>query len=243
MVQKPSLLRVQDYPINDKISVHIPSVQEIYDFGEQKYYSIIQSLTATPYDLMVELDDIGIDFETINDYQLFMLMFGSIATNEDNTSILFGDLDLTLFREAENRNTKEHVLLDQEHGIVIDRLIAMEICQAIRKIHFWKAPVGRPGNAEAKDYILERKRIKKKRRAKQPYQSLLDNMIIKLVNTNEFPYNYESVLPLSIYKLNASWHQIPKLKNWEHTMNGAYFGTVDTSKIDLQKLSWMSPDL
>ena len=241
MVQKPSLLRTANYPINEKISVHVPMVEEIYDYGEQKYYSIVQSLTATPYDLMVELDDIGIDYETINAYQLFILMFGSIAAREENTSILFGNLDLRKFREAENRKTGERVLFDAKDDIVIDRLIATEICRAIRKIHFWEAPVGRAGNAEAKKYILDRTRQKKKRRAKLPYQSLLDNMIIKLVNTEEFPYNYESVMSLSIYKLNASWHQIPKKKNWEQTMNGAYFGTVDVSKIDLQKLSWMSP--
>lgn len=241
MIQKPSLLRVNDYPINDRILVHVPMVSEIYDFGEQKYYSIIQSLTATPYDLMVEPDDIGIDYETINAYQLFILMFASIAAREENTSILFGNLDLRQFREAENRKTGERVLLDAQSGTVIDRLIATEICKAIRKIHFWEAPVGRAGNAEAKQYILERTRQKKKRRAKLPYQSLLDNMIIKLVNTEEFPYDYETVMPLSIYKLNASWHQIPKKKNWEQTMNGAYFGTVDVSKLDLQKLSWMSP--
>ena len=213
MVQRPSMMNLKDYPVSKEISVHIPSVEEIYAFGEQKYYSIIQSLTATPYDLMVELDDIGIDFEKINDYQLFLMMFSSIAANEDNTNILFGDLDMKCFQEAEHRETKEHVLLDVKHDIVIDRLVSLEICEAIRKMHFWQKPVGRPGNDEAKKYLIERTRIKKQRRAKLPYQSLLDNMIIKLVNTEEFPYNYESVLPLSIYKLNASWHQIPKLKN------------------------------
>ena len=74
MVQKPNLLRISDYEINDKISVHVPTVNEIFDFGDQKYYSIVQTLIATPFDLMVELDDIGIDYESITNYQLFLLM-------------------------------------------------------------------------------------------------------------------------------------------------------------------------
>ena len=49
-------------------------------------------------------------------------------------------------------------------------------------------------------------------------------------------------MDLSVYKLNASWRQIQKKKHWEQTMNGAYFGTVDLNKIDLEKLSWLSPD-
>ena len=242
MIQKPNLLRVNDYKVNDKISVHVPTVDEIFDFGDQKYYNIVQTLIATPFDLMVELDDIGIDYETITDYQLFVLMMESIAMNEDDTSIFLGNLDLKNFREAVNHQNGEKVLWDKSNDIVIDQMIALEICNAIRKIHFWEAPIGRAGNAEAKRYLIERSRKKKKRLAKKPYKSFLESMIISLVNTEEFPYNYETVMGLSVYKLNASWRQIQKKKHWEQTMNGVYFGTVDTTKINLEKINWLSPE-
>ena len=217
-------------------------MNEIFDFGDQKYYSIVQTLVATPFDLMVELDDIGIDYETITDYQLFILMMESIAVNEDDTSILFGDLNLKGFQEAVNPQNGEKVLWSKDNDIVIDQMIALEICNAIRKIHFWEAPIGRAGNAEAKRYLIERNRKKKKRLAKKPYKSFLESMIISLVNTEEFPYNYETVMELSVYKLNASWRQIQKKKHWEQTMNGVYFGTVDTTKINLEKINWLSPE-
>lgn len=242
MVQKPNLLRISDYEINDKISVHVPTVNEIFDFGDQKYYSIVQTLIATPFDLMVELDDIGIDYESITNYQLFLLMMESIAINEEDTSIFFGNLNLKSFQEAVNPQNGEKVLWDKDNDIVIDQMIALEICNAIRKIHFWKAPLGKAGNAEAKAYLIERNRKKKQRLAKKPYKSFLESMIISLVNTEEFPYNYETVMGLSIYKLNASWRQIQKKKHWEQTMGGVYFGTVDTSKIDLEKINWLSPE-
>lgn len=242
MIQKPNLLKVTDYKINDKISIHVPTVDEIFDFGDQKYYSIVQTLVATPFDLMVELDDIGIDYETITDYQLFILMMESIAVNEDDTSIFFGDLNLKNFQEAVNSQNGEKVLWDKGNDIVIDQMIALEICNAIRKIHFWEAPIGRAGNAEAKRYLIDRNRKKKKRLAKKPYKSFLESMIISLVNTEEFPYNYETVMGLSVYKLNASWRQIQKKKHWEQTMNGVYFGTVDTTKINLEKINWLSPE-
>lgn len=242
MVQKPNLLRISDYEINDKISVHVPTVNEIFDFGDQKYYSIVQTLIATPFDLMVELDDIGIDYETITNYQLFLLMMESIAANEENTEILFGDLDLRNFKAAKNTKNGERVFYDPTNDIVIDQMIALEICNAIRIIHFWEAPLGRAGNNEAKRYLIERKRLKRQRLAKKPYKSFLEGIIISLVNTEEFKYDYDTVMDLSVYKLNASWRQIQKKKHWEQTMNGAYFGTVDLNKIDLEKLSWLSPD-
>ena len=235
MIQKPNLLKVNDYKVNDKISVHVPTVDEIFDFGDQKYYSIAQSLTATPFDLMVELDDVGIDYETITDYQLFVLMMESIAMNEDDTSIFFGSLNLKNFQESINPQNGEKVLWDKGNDIVIDQMIALEICNVIRKIHFWKTPIGRAGNAEGKRYLIERNRLKKQRLAKKPYKSFLESMIISLVNTEEFPYNYETVMGLSVYKLNASWRQIQKKKHWDQTMNGVYFGTVDKDKIVWEK--------
>ena len=242
MIQKPNLLKVNEYKVNDKISVHVPTVDEIFDFGDQKYYSTVQTLVATPFDLMVELDDIGIDYESITDYQLFVLMMESIAINEDDTTIFFGNLNLKNFQEAVNPKNGEKVLWDKHNDIVIDQMIALEICNAIRKIHFWEAPVGRAGNAEAKRYLIERKRKTKQRLAKKPYKSFLESMIISLVNTEEFPYNYETVMGLSVYKLNASWRQIQKKKHWDQTMNGVYFGTVDKDKIDWEKISWLSPE-
>lgn len=242
MLQRPNLLKTQYYPVNDKISIYVPTADEIFDFGEQKYYSIVQTLTSTPFDLMVELDDIGIDYESITDYQLFNLMIQSIAQNEPDVSIVFRGLDLKNLKEAKDMSNGEHILWDIENDIKIDQLIAFEICDAIRKIHFWEAPIGRAGNTEAKQYLIERNRLKKKRLAKKPYKSFLENMIISLVNTEEFKYNYESALDLSIFKLNASWRQIQKKKHWEQTMSGAYFGTVDLSKIDLEKINWLLPD-
>ena len=242
MIQKPNLLKVNEYKVNDKISVHVPTVDEIFDFGDQKYYSTVQTLVATPFDLMVELDDIGIDYESITDYQLFVLMMESIAINEDDTTIFFFFLNLKNFQEAVNPKNGEKVLWDKNNDIVIDQMIALEICNAIRKIHFWEAPVGRAGNAEAKRYLIERKRKTKQRLAKKPYKSFLESMIISLVNTEEFPYNYETVMGLSVYKLNASWRQIQKKKHWDQTMNGVYFGTVDKDKIDWEKISWLSPE-
>ena len=151
-------------------------------------------------------------------------------------------MNLKGFQEAVNPQNGEKVLWSKDNDIVIDQMIALEICNAIRKIHFWEAPIGRAGNAEAKRYLIERNRKKKKRLAKKPYKSFLESMIISLVNTEEFPYNYETVMELSVYKLNASWRQIQKKKHWEQTMNGVYFGTVDTTKINLEKINWLSPE-
>lgn len=240
MANTQSLLRTNQYRINDTISIYVPTVGEIYDYGENEYYDIVQLLTSVPYDLMVQFDDMGVDYETISEYQLFLMMLESFMLKKKDLSIVFGSLniDSLKFKESENGEKK---LVNSKGETVIDKLIQYEISAAIRKIHFWTKTDKRAGNKEAKQYLIDRNRLKQKRAAKKKKSSFLDESIIKMVNTEEFKYNYESCMDLSIYKFNASLQQIPKKKNWEQTITGAYFGSVDLSKLNIDKLHWMSP--
>lgn len=240
MANTQSLLRTNQYRINDTISIYVPTVGEIYDYGESEYYDIVQLLTSVPYDLMVQFDDMGVDYETISEYQLFLMMLESFMLKKKDLSIVFGSLniDSLRFKESENGEKK---LVNSKGETVIDKLIQYEISAAIRKIHFWTKTDKRAGNKEAKQYLIDRNRLKQKRAAKKKKSSFLDESIIKMVNTEEFKYNYESCMDLSIYKFNASLQQIPKKKNWEQTITGAYFGSVDLSKLNIDKLHWMSP--
>ena len=56
-----SLLYARSYPVNDKISIRIPTVGEILE-DEARYNSIVSCVISTPYDFMVYLDDMGIRF-------------------------------------------------------------------------------------------------------------------------------------------------------------------------------------
>lgn len=73
------LLYKRSWEINPYISVAIPTVGEILD-DEDNYYSMVSMLTAMPIDMMVQLDDIGIDFSTINEYDLFLILFNTLKS-------------------------------------------------------------------------------------------------------------------------------------------------------------------
>ena len=60
-----NLLYARKYPVNEHIQIEIPTVGEILD-QEDAYYSMVSLITATPYDMMVQLDDMKIDFMEIN---------------------------------------------------------------------------------------------------------------------------------------------------------------------------------
>lgn len=234
---KQSLLKQSSVSILPGLSIRIPTVGEILE-DERRYYSLISSLTATPFQYMVQLDDMGIDFTTVSDYQLFMMLFPSFA--QEDISILFGDLDLSDTAMYKNSQNDTLVLRSDKNNITIDELTYSLLAENIRKINGLKKDSRVPGNKEAKEFRIKLERKKQKRNADKPYESYLEKLVVALVNRAEFKYNYEQVNNLTIYQFNQSFEQINTSINFENTMIGVYAGTVDTSKLkDRSCLSWL----
>ena len=164
-----NLLYKQEYAINEHIKIQIPTVGEVLD-NEDDYYTMVTMLTAMPVDMMVQLDDIGVDFTAINEYELFLILFN--ALKDKDTSLIFGELDLKPFRSAVNPQNNTIVLRNKETGVVIDRGIQGQIASVLRKIHNLKRNNRKPANQEAREYMLQRAREKMRRRSKRMNDSL-----------------------------------------------------------------------
>ena len=237
MENKKSLLNATSVEIVPNLSLRIPTVGEILE-DEDKYYGIVSSLTASPFQYMVQLDDMGIDYTQITDYQLFMMLFPMYA--QSDLSLIFGDLDTSDFNVYVNQDDDSQVIYSPSNNIVIDELVYNDLSDMIRKINLFEKVKSKPGNESARKYLLEKERKKQKRNAKKPRFPYLEKMVIALVNTSEFPYNYETCMDLSIYKFNQSLQQIQRKIAFDNTMVGVYAGTVDTSKMtDKDALSWI----
>lgn len=229
-----NLLYASEYAINDHIKIMIPKVGEILD-DESVYNNLVTILTASPVDLMAELDTIGIDFSEINDYELFLILFEELK-NQD-TKLVFGNLNLKNFQYDKNDNGVT-ILRDMTTGVVIDRAIYYQIAGFLRKIHNLEKNNRKPANIEAKEYMLKRAHEKLKRRRRQKVESRLESNIVSLVNTEQFKYDFEGTRELSIYKFNRSVRQIVNKIGYDNKMMGVYFGTVDVKKLSQDELSW-----
>ena len=230
-----NLLYKNCIPVDENISIYIPTVGEIIE-NEDEYYSLISALTASPVDLMVQLDDAGIDFTAIDDYELFLIMFREI--NSLNTKLVFGDLDLSKFKIALREDDQAVLLRDEEKDINIDRLTHARIAATLRKVHHLEKNRKKPGNKEAKEYMLERARVKMKR-AKRLTDSQLESLIIAMVNTEQYKYNYESTKNLSIYQFNESVRQIINKVDYDNRMFGVYSGTISAKDLSQDDLNWL----
>ena len=223
--------------INDFIEVKIPTVEQILQ-NEDQYYGIVSSLIATPFDMMVQLDDIGIDFTKIDDYELFLITFQTIRSQD--VSLIFGDLDLSGFELAINEENQTVVLLNKDTGVIIDKSIAFQIAQALRKIHHLERNRKKAANDEARKFLIERARAKLRRQQRKGHSSQLEPLIIAMVNTEQYKYNYEETKALSIFQFNESVVQIVRKVDYMNKMHGVYSGTVSVKDLKQDDLNWLT---
>lgn len=231
-----NLLYAKSIPINDYITVNIPTVGEILD-DEDSYFAMVTILTAQPIDLMVQLDDIGVDFSTINDYELFLIMFD--ALRQADTSLIFGDLDLSPFHTAINQQNGNVILINELNGIVIDRAIYSQIGDALRKINHFEKDTRKPANGEAKKFMIERARRKMKRDKNKKQDSQLEKLIVAMVNAEQYSYRFDDTRDLTIYQFQECVRQVIKKNDYNNRMHGIYSGTVSAKDMRQDDLNWL----
>lgn len=231
------LLYQRNLPVNQHISIYMPTVGEVVD-NEDDYYDLVGKLTAMPVDCMVDLDDAGIDFTTIDEYQLFLLMFEGLKKRD--TRMVFGDLDLKDFELAINEQNGLIILEDKARGIRIDKAIHAAIANTLRKMHHLEKNRRRPANEDAKKYMLERARKKMRRNRGRITESHLEQLIIAMVNTEQFKYDFEGTRELSIYQFNESVRQIINKIEYDNRMIGVYAGTVNAKDLSPDDLNWLT---
>lgn len=238
MLDELQLLRGEDFIINNYITVHHPSLREICDIGEEKYLSTVSIFTATPTDYKVQLYDIGVDYSTISDFELFCILTGGIKDIEV-TSLLFGGVDFSNMKVFQDKENGEIVLCDVDNFIRLDKFAYLQISDFLRSIHFFEKNVEKPGNERSKKYFIERDRRKLERERNKPFKSMMKPLISALVNCEHFKYNYETIWDLPVYAFHDSVRQIQKLKSYNNLMSGIYTGNIDMTKVSEKDMNWI----
>lgn len=229
------IYRGNDYYINDKIIIHQPTIGEICDFGEQSYLSVIKTFTSIPVDYIAQLEDANLKYENMTDFELFILL--SVNMKQQNTSILFGNIDFTKFEPRLNNSNNEVFLCDKKNEIIIDRYIYDLIVTYLRKSHNIKRNNVICGNLAMREYLIEEARDRMNNQEK--FKSVFKPLISAMINTKEFKYGHGEIWDMKINAFMDSVDRIKIIKNYEQLMSGIYTGNIEYSKIDKSQLNWL----
>ena len=132
MANNFSLIGRKEYQLTDKLTIHIPLISELrssFD-DEMEYFKLVSNFIKTPCDVMVELDDIGIDYTQVKEYELFILSMMSLLNNKNEISskhfkIIFPYSYINNFNLTLKNNY--YVIFDNDNNVLININIYMSL--------------------------------------------------------------------------------------------------------------------
>lgn len=235
MLDKAQVLRGKPIVINQQITLYQPTVDQVIEFGEKRFFNIFYTLCSIPSDMKSALWDMKIDYMEISDWNLFINLCRGMSVEE--TFLIFGDnIDFSKMQLAKNNDTEEIVMI-AENGLIIDEAIYLEFIDIIREMIGYVLKREKAANKATKLALIEEDRMKRRKKTKD--ESFISSAIISLVNTEEFSYTYKSVLDITLYQLIKSYYQIQKKKSACALYQGSMGGFIDTSKINKSNFQWI----
>lgn len=234
-----------DYVINNAITIKHPKIGDIVELNEQDYFSTVYTLAAIPSDMKSQLWDLGICWEDITDFELFVMLSRSLPINK--TKVFFGDIDFGKFDIMQNTVNDELVMVQKvdptennpDGLIIIDTYIYLQIVEYIRKLHNIVPKVEKAGSNTVRQILIEEDRRKLMKVKDEGYKSQLLPLISSLINCSEFKYGLNEIRQMPIYAFMDSISRVQIIKSSTALLQGCYSGMIDSSKIDKKELNWM----
>lgn len=248
---EPSLMMGEDFKVNDNITIRMPTVGDIIRYGEKKYFGLVYLFCSTSSDYKAQLDSVGVDWQTISDFDMFRQLF--IANKNQDMSILlegvskkgfFGDERGTLntkdFAMARDNNTGEIVLKNKKTGVVIDRLAYDLISEYLCAVHGIEKHTEKAANKTTYKALIEEAKDKMEEQALHPYEPHFAELALSMACSPGFKADYFGAMeyPISVFMNHV--RKVQQIKNFDNTMHGVYAGTVEFGKIPKAQLDWMS---
>lgn len=222
------------YPINAYITVTLPTIGELVEYGERQYFSLINTLCAISSDMKSSLWDSGLDWTTVQDFDLFIMMTRNLPV--EKTKIILGDVDLSQLRPFENKNTGGAVLYNPDTGAILDELAYKKMFSYLCKAHNITKKVEKAANSYTKKILIDEDRQKIERAKNEPYKSFLKPLISSVKCRMGYSLNY--IKQMGLMELFDDLNRLQIIVNTDALLGGMYSGFVDTSKIPQSKFDW-----
>lgn len=224
-----------DIKIADGIVLKSPTIGQVVDYGEASYFSVMQTLCATPSSMKVQLDDLKLDWMKVSDWQLFIMLCQSLTPAQ--TSLVLGDLDLSQLKPYSRGETEEVVLSNDDHTIIINEVIYNVLVTYLRKMHGFKKQVDKAGNKMTHKVLLNLARQDAKMAQNKPYKSFLLPLVSALQGRQGYEKKY--IKDMGIFEFFNQINRVQIIVQADAALQGSYSGFVDTKKLDKSIFDWM----
>lgn len=234
-----------DYIVNDKITIHQPSIQDFIDAdNESDIYNVIVPFVANTTAYRLQLWDMGIDWNKLSNLELFSILIKSMKLKY--SKLVFGDIDFSTFNLYEKRVGSEKVLTlySSEMNLEIDEETRNKMCKYIQYMFSSFPPEEEFTSSKTlKQDLINKDRQKLIQRQKdlsenKNQQSLL-SMVAFYLNHPGCKYKKNELREVGYFEF---MYNIQRLQIYESThalFGGMYSGMCDLSKVNPNEFNFM----
>ena len=232
-----------DIVVSDNIKIMQPTLRDIALVGEKKYFGFCQDFTAHNLDdnMIVFLTDLGIDFNAITDWELFVNL--SFTFDQNIADLIFGNLDFTTMKPFNNENGE--LCLSNKDNVIITEDIYESLVGYVRKLNNIPIPQYTKilDNPTQKRMAIDtaRRNIQSAIRREQfhPTRSVLLPIISSVVVYCH--WTFDEVLDMKLFRFWEIVKRMQALDSANHLFTGLYSGCVSfKDNPSLKKdLDWM----
>lgn len=258
-----------DIEITDKIIVTQPTIEQVRKFGEKRYFNAVYTLTSVGADMKWQLWDMGQDYTTIDDFDLFVTVISQLVSSrkriyrelmnnpEEHSDILttlsnkelddmkvnplqlvLKDIDLADFipmvaKYAEG--VEQIILYDKQRDITINKVIYLQIVNAVRKIHGFKRNNEIPANEQTKMDLIEDARDEAALAATKPFKSVIQPLLSTLKVATGQCGNH-AIWDMKINEFFYDIKRMGKIEEARRLLQGACSGFANLKDIDKDRL-------
>lgn len=226
----------EDFKLNEYMTIHQPTLGEIVDMGEDKYFSLVHILTAIPSDVIWQLWESGIDWNLMEDFELFSQLIHSLTVEQ--SSILFGDFDFTEFEIIPVEGEHRHYLHHKKLNFDFDELMYKALTNYLCKMHGITKKIQKAGNEATKQMLVEMAKEDYMKALKKPKKSQMRALVSTMVNSPGFKYSLKEVRNIGYCEFMDSIARVSAINSAQALLNGCYFGNIDMKKLDKSELNY-----
>lgn len=234
----------EDYTING-ITISIPTIGDILNIGESKFYQAISPFLSNSTSIRVLLYDVfKKDWNKTKDIEVFYILY-QLLEDKEPLKLLFKDFSFDGFELTQARKNVDDpeynhlALFNKNKNTIIYDDEYMEIAEYIREIMNIHPKVEKAKGKTTKHWILQEDRIKTQQEKGKRNESTLFPLVSSCVNHPGFKYKLEELKQVNICQFMDSVNRIQKYEQGVAAMSGIYSGFVSAKDIPQDLINFM----
>lgn len=234
----------EDYTING-ITISIPTIGDILDIGESKFYQAISPFLSNSTSIRVLLYDVfKKDWNKTKDIEVFYILY-QLLEDKEPLKLLFKDFSFDRFELIQARKNIDDpeynhlALFNQDKNMIIYDDEYMEIAEFIRTMMNQHPKVERAKGKTTKQWILQEDRMKAEQDGKKKGTSTLLPLVSSCINHPGFKYKLEELKQVNICQFMDSVNRIQKYEQGTAALHGIYGGMVSAKDIPEDLINFM----